>query len=125
MREKISMRKIKEVLRLRFECNLSQRGASKVCKVGRKTIQDYERRFKVSGLTWPLPADVTEEVLEQKLFGTQPRKVSNKSPIDFEHMFQELKKPNVTLEVLWEEYRKDNSNGYQYSHFCNLFRVYL
>ena len=125
MREKISMRKIKEVLRLRFECNLSQRGASKVCKVGRKTIQDYERRFKVSELTWPLADDVTEEVLEQKLFGTQPRKVSNKSPIDFEHMFQELKKPNVTLEVLWEEYRKDNSNGYQYSHFCNLFRVYL
>ena len=113
---RISMRKIKEVLRLGYENQVSMRKISLCCRLGTGTTQEYFRRFRVSGLSWPLPEDVSDEALERLLFPKQEQKKEGKLPLNYEYLFQEMKKPNVTLAILWEEYKQDNSDGYQYCH---------
>lgn len=117
---RISMRKIKEMLRLKLENGLSINKAAVVCNIGRTTAQEYLRRFEVSGLTWPLPEEVTEEELESRLYPEKTVKSSEKLAINFEYLIQELRRPNVTIEVLWAEYKQANSNAYCYGYFCEL-----
>ena len=69
--EKLSMRKIREVLRLKFELDLSDRQISKSTQVSRPTISDYVRRFAVSGLSWPLPAEMSEADIDARLFSAR------------------------------------------------------
>ena len=118
------MRKLKDVLRLNYEAKLSQANINKVTQVARSTIQEYIRRFEVSGLSWPLPQEMTNSDLEKKLYSGDRKAVGKRAPIDCVYIYQELKKPNVTLEVLWSEYKQANPDGYHYSHFCNLYRGY-
>jgi len=74
------MRKIKEMLRLKYENGLSINKASVVCNIGRTTGQEYLRRFEVSGLAWPLPptSDITREILTQKLRNSLKNKEAQK-----------------------------------------------
>ena len=66
--EKLSMRKTREILRLKFDLNLSDRQVSKSTQVSRPTISDYLRRFAVSGLSWPLPTDMSDSDIDTRLF---------------------------------------------------------
>ncbi len=65
------MRKIKEVLRLRFELGLGQRQIARSCGIGLSTVHDYLERAAAAGIGWPLPQGFGEEELERKLFGNQ------------------------------------------------------
>ena len=121
---RISMRKIKEILRLKYDNGLSTNKAAKICNIGRATAQEYLRRFKVSGLSWPLPPEITDEELDRKLFPVKKIKYSEKAHINFEYMVQEIRKHDVNLEVLWSEYKQANPDGYGYSHFCELFNKF-
>lgn len=123
--QRMDMRKIKEVLRLKYGLKKSQREISQVCGIGKTTTLEYLRRARAAGLTWPLPEAITEAELEQKLFPKEPVKPKEKTPIPFQYIFEELKRPNVTLSVLWEEYKQANPNGYQYSCFCEQTRKYI
>ncbi|MEK7376546.1 MAG: IS21 family transposase, partial [Candidatus Margulisiibacteriota bacterium] len=123
-KERISMRKIKEVLRLGYEKGLSANQTALCCNLGATTVKEYFRRFKVSGLPWPLPEEITEEGLESKLFPGNPVKATERLPLNYEYLLQEIKRPNVTLALLWEEYKQTHPDGYQYSQFCYLFRKY-
>jgi hypothetical protein len=67
-REKLSMRKVKEVLRLHFDCKNSQRKIAQSCSIARSTVGDYLMRFQASRLPWPLPEELTEEKLDGLLF---------------------------------------------------------
>lgn len=117
------MRKIKEVLRLIKDCNISQNQTAKLCSISRASIQEYLMRFKASGLNWPLPDTINELELENKLFPGQNRG-TNRSALDYSYLIQEIRRPNVTMALLWEEYKQNNPEGYQYSQFCNLFKAY-
>ena len=64
------MRKIREVLRLRWEQGLSHRQIIESCRIGHGTLADYLRRAEAAGLTWPLPATLTDTELEARLFPT-------------------------------------------------------
>ncbi len=66
--ERLSMRKIKEVLRLRYELSMSQRLIATACGIGKTTVQEYIRRAKAAGFGWPLPEGLGEDELEKKLF---------------------------------------------------------
>jgi transposase len=68
----MSMRKTKEVLRLRFELGLGQRQIARSCGMGLGTVHDYLERAAAAGIGWPLPEGWSEEELEAKLFGSQP-----------------------------------------------------
>jgi transposase len=114
------MRQIREVLRLRFEKQLSERQIAQAVGVGRTTLQGYLRKAAQAQLTWPLPPGLNDEQLQKLLYPTirlADEKVVSKSLPDFLHLHQELKKKGVTLQLLWEEYKRANPQGYQYTQF--------
>ena len=92
--------------------------------VARSTIQDNLKRAAAAGLAWPLADDVTDEVLEQRLFGRAGVATGQRRRVepDWAGLARELKRPGVTMMILWEEYRDINQDGYGYSRFCDLLR---
>ena len=125
-RKPISMRKIKEILRLKFENGLSSRSIGRSCKVGRTTVQEYLGRLTVAGLKWADAKDLPEEELEARMF---PGNVSvpgiTRILPDWGEIHLERKKPGVTLQLLWEEYRGKNPDGLGYSRFCELYQEHV
>jgi transposase len=121
-RERLSMRKIKEVLRLRWEAGLSQREVAVSCRLGRSSVRDYLLRAEAAGLSWPLPEGMDEEELEGLLFPPPPDSPRQRPLPDWPAVHQELGRKGVTLGLLWQEYRAAHPDGYQYSQFCDLYR---
>ena len=62
--EKVSMRKIKEILRLRYDLGLRQDQIARSCNIGQSTVHRYLERFAATEISWPLPADCDEARLE-------------------------------------------------------------
>jgi transposase len=127
--ERLSMRKIREVLRLRWQCKLSQRQIAQSCRVGQATVGDYLRRASEAGLNWPLPAELTDAELEDKLFPATPLNralaevVRPERPLpDWAEIHRELRKKGVTLQLLWEEYQRSQPGGLRYSWFCEQYQ---
>jgi transposase len=121
--KRVSMRKTREVLRLYFELKLGQRLIARSANIGQSTVHDYLERFRAAGLSWPLPAAMTEAELEAALFPTDPHprgKLTGQRPLpDFAHLHQELQRhQHTTRQLLWEEYRAAHPEGYGYSRFC-------
>jgi len=123
------MRKIKEVLRLKFECGLSERDIARSCQVSRTTVTDYLRRATISRLNWAEVAALGEVQLVERLFPVIPvvdRLSSIQRPApDYEYIYNQLRiyrKINLTLTQLWLEYKEAHPDGYQYSQFCDLYR---
>lgn len=121
------MRKIKEILRLHFEQKLGQRQIARSINTSQSTVHDYLARMKAAGLNWPLDAEWSEERIEEALFppGETPAKPPKRTPPDFAHIREQMEKHrDLTLELLWEEYREQHPDGYCYSRFCRLHRVW-
>ena len=120
------MRKIKEVLRLRFEHQQSARQIAKSCNIARSTVKEYLDRSQKAGITWPLSEEWNDATLENRLFPPVPLIPPEKRQMpSMEYLHQERQKKGVTLQLLWLEYKKGNSEGYQYSQFCELYRKWL
>ena len=123
-KERLTMRQIKEVLRLKHLRGLSPQAISNSTKIPRTTIRDYLLRAKVTGLTWPLPDDMDNEQLNVLLFPVRDVEVMSPSP-DWIEVHKELKRKGVTLQLLWEEYKRKHPEGYQYSWYAKLYRQWL
>ena len=67
--ERVSMRKIKEILRLHYDLGLGQHQIARSCQIGQATVHRYLERFAATGVGWPLSADWDHARLEQLLFG--------------------------------------------------------
>jgi transposase len=117
------MRKLREILRLRFEVGLSHRAIAQACAVGLGTVTTYLQRAAAAGVTWPVPPDLDDTALEARLF-TRPAiaSVGDRPVPEWTQLHQELKKPGVTLMLLWQEYRAAHPTGYAYSQFCERYR---
>jgi transposase len=119
---RLSVRKIKEILRLKFNCGISEREISRSCQVSRSTVADYLRRATAARLTWSEASKLAEAQLEERLFPTEHIHSSVKRPPpDCEHIYNELRnyrKFNLTLSQLWLEYKEKHPDGYQYTRFC-------
>jgi transposase len=121
--ERLSMRKIREVLRLKAEVGLSNRKVAVSCSIGSSTVSDYINRARAAGLWWPLPEGLSEVELERLLFPSSPSLDASYRPIpNWAEIHQELKGEGVTLALLWEEYKSCHPEGYQYSWFCGQYR---
>ena len=119
------MRKIKDVLRL-HAAGRSARQIGPSVGVSRSTVADYLRRAEVAGLSWPLPEGLDEEALERRLFPPQPPAQSRLfTEADWAEIHRELKRPGVTLALLWDEYRGQHPDGYGYSAFCEHYRRWV
>jgi transposase len=125
-KERLSMRKIKEVLRLHFEHQQSARQIAKSCGIARSTVKEYLDRTQKTGIPWPLPAEWDDAALENRLFPPVPLIPPEKRQMPpMEYLHQERKKKGVTLQLLWHEYKEGNPEGYQYSQYCELYRKWL
>jgi transposase len=122
---RLTMRKTREILRLRLELGRSTRQTARSCGVAASTVLDVERRARAAGLPVPLPAELDEEELERRLYRYDERPRSGRALPDFEGIYRELKRAGVTLELLWQEYRARHPNdGYGYSRYCDLYRTW-
>ena len=125
-KERLSMRKIKEVLRLKLECTLSNRQIAESCSISHSTVADYLLRAKLAGLSWPVGPGLDDAAIENLLFPvTQSRMPADRQMPEMGYLYQEMKKKSVTLQLLWYEYKQANPDGYQYSQFCNLYRQWV
>lgn len=123
--KRLSMRKIKEVLRLKYDCRLSHQAIASSCGIGRTSVGEYLRRAQQAHLGWPLPIETTDSDLEQKLFPPPPSIPRCQRPRpDYAAIHRELKRKGVTLFLLWQEYKEARPEGYQYSQFCELYRTW-
>ena len=119
------MRKIIEVLRLKWAQGLSNRQIAGACRVSRPTVAEYLRRAGEAGLHWPLPPELDEAALERQLFPPPPSLPAHARGMpDWSVVHQELRRKGVTLFLLWQEYRAAHCEGYQYSWFCEHYRAW-
>lgn len=124
--KRLSMRKIKEVLRLYWGQGLSKRQTARSCGISRPAVDGYLRRAKAAGLHWPLPVELNDGALERLLFPRAPAlpETARAMP-DWSAIHRELKRPGVTLQLLWHEYRQTHPQGYQYTWFCRQYRAWV
>lgn len=119
------MRKIREVLRLRYEVGLSTRQVAHSVQITHSSVINYERRFAASGLSWPLPERLSDAELERRLYPPLSQVPSNERPVpDWAWVHEELRRPGVTLQLLWEEYRALHPEGFGYSWFCAHYQAW-
>jgi transposase len=120
------MRKIREVLRL-HHLQLSTRQIGESCQISKGAVDNYLRRAKTAGLTWPLPPDLDDATLERRLFtrGVDTYLPSpNRVQPDWQAVQRELNRKGVTLLQLWNEYVAQHPQGYRYSSFGQNFRAW-
>jgi transposase len=116
--EKLSVRKIREILRLKYEVGLSNRAIARACCISNSTVGEYVVRARRAGLVWPVTEERSEEELYQQLFPEvkRPQMVERPMP-DWEEMHRELSRRGVTLQLLWQEYRASYPDGYGYTQY--------
>ena len=120
------MRKIEEVLRLKWGHQLSNRQIANSCLISHTTVREYLDRARLAGLSWPLDPALDNTTLESMLFHENPALLSTQRTMpSMGYLFKELKRKSVTLQLLWHEYRQGNPEGYQYSQFCLRYRQWV
>ena len=125
-KKRLSIVKIKEVLRLKYAVGLSHRQIAVSSGVSHSTIADYLRRAKAADLHWPLPEELSEMELEQRLFAQPERDIRTRGgrvQPDWAELHQQMKRKGVTLLLLWQEYKEQHPEAsYQYSQFAYHYR---
>ncbi|MFH1184421.1 MAG: IS21 family transposase [Chloroflexota bacterium] len=120
------MRKIREVLRLKWECRLTNRAIARSGSISHSTVGEYVQRAQAAGLSWPIPADLDEDALFRLLFPTPSQPSTRIIPCpEWSLIHTELRKKSVTLRLLWVEYREAYPDGFGYSQFCELYRRWV
>ncbi len=122
--ERIAMRRVREMLKLKLEGGLSTQEVARRTGVARSTLREMFARFEQSGLAWPIPAEIGDPELEVRLYGERGSKRGHRrqSEPDWAMVNRELKRKHVTLQILWDEYIAAHPEGYKYSRFCELYR---
>src|SRR5258707_1397839 len=121
--ERIAMRQVRDVLRLKA-AGVSGNEIARRVGVAPSTVRLTLKRLAVAGLSWPLPAEMTDAALEAQLFTGAGKKQGHRrrAEPDWAAVYRELKRKHVTLAMLWDEYIERHPDGYRYSRFCELYR---
>ena len=121
---RLTMRKVKELLRLRYGLRLSVRQIARSCSLPHSSVINYLQRAQVAGLGWPLPDELDDAAVEAQLFPSVTNTPARGAPLpDFRRIHQELRSHrHLTLTLLWQEYKESHAGGFQYSRFCELYR---
>src|SRR5262245_7205898 len=121
---RLLMRKIRDVLRLSAG-GMSKRKIAGSLSIGVTAAGDCVRRARRAGLGWPLPEHLSDEALERLLYPPPVATAKDRRPQpDWPAIHRELRRPGVTLQLLWEEHRGAHSDGYGYSRYCELYRAW-
>lgn len=120
--ERLSVRKIREALRLHHEAGLSNRAIARVCRVSNSTVGEYLARAEKAGIGWPLPEELKERDLYQKLFPEKAKPMAVRPMPNWEEVHRELSKRAVTITLLWKEYREKHPDGYGFTQFREYYQ---
>lgn len=125
-RERLSVRKVREVLRLKWERGVSNRLIAGSCRVSRSTVADYLQRAEAAGLAWHQVEELDDAQLENLLFPPLPPLPGKGRPLpDWAYINRELRRKGVTLTLLWQEYKAVHADGYQFTQFCEHYQRWL
>ncbi len=119
---RMHMRKIRELLRLRYDSKLSQDQISASLGCSNTSVSNCLSRHAATNLGWPLPSDIDDEKLESVLYPGPGTTANNKITPDWGDVHKELRKKSVTRQLVWLEYKSDHPDGYQYTQFCHHYR---
>ena len=120
----LSMRKVREVLRLHHVAGLSARAIARSLKISPVTVRRYVSRAEELALGWPLPESLDDAQLERRLFPAPAPSCSPRPLPEWTQVHRELRLKDVTLALLWEEYKAAHPQGLQYSRFCERYRAW-
>jgi transposase len=121
---RLPMRKIRDMLRL-SAAGMSKRQIAASLGLSATAAGECIRRARRVDLTWPLPEGLTDEVLELRLYPPPMVTAADRRPRpNWAVVHRELRRPGVTLQLLWEEHRAVHPDGYGYSRFCELYRAW-
>jgi hypothetical protein len=117
--ERVTMRKIKDILRLKWACGLSNRQVAASCGVARSTVAETLYRATAAGLSWPLPEDLDDAQLETRLYPAAPSPTSPPRAMpEWATVHQELTRKGVTLALLWQEYKASSPTAISTAAFA-------
>ncbi len=121
---RVTMRRIRETLRLHLQAGLSYGEIARALKIAKSSAGKYVWLARAAGVDWDVAQTLTDDEIEARLFrAAVPRSSPQLSP-DFALVHQELKRAGVTLQLLWEEYARDNTLAYKYTSFCIKYRAF-
>jgi len=124
-RKRLTVKKIKEVLRLKYEAGLSNREIARACRISNSTVGDYLKRAEAEGMRWPLAENGEGKLTNQLFPGIAAQRPASRYPMpDWEKIHSERRQKGVTLRLLWQEYKAEYPTGYQYSQFCERYRLW-
>ena len=115
------MRHVREILRLGLHCGMKNRCIGRSLKMSHNTVRKYIETAKSHGWNWEKIITINDEELES-VMGAKPRRETPRALPDLLRIHQELKRPGVTLTLLWQEYKERNPDGYQLSQFYEIYR---
>ena len=122
---RISMKKIREIIRLHDECFIGNRQISRAIGVSRPVVRDYISKIEAAGLKYSDIKDMSDDSLLEILDSS--RKFDERFEFiksKFGYYAKELKRVGVTKQTLWEEYKAVNPDGYSYSQFCYHLQIW-
>jgi transposase len=120
----LTVRKITDVLRLK-EAGFSARQIAESLACARSTVGDTLSRASVAALTYEQAQGLSEAELYARLYPGNTGSPRRRAEPDYEYLHRELRRPGVTLQLLWVEYREDHPrDGLQYSQFCRHYRAW-
>ncbi len=120
------MHEMRELLRLHFELHLSYRDIGTSLGISHATVSNCLRRFQASGGSWPLAPDVTEDQLRARLYPGNSGRPRTRPEPDWPAIHADLRRHRqLTLELVWLEYKEQHPDGLQYTQFCAHYRGYL
>ena len=118
------MRRIREALRLHLQAGLSYNEVGRALKISKSVVGKYVSLAKVAGVDCAVADGLDDAELESRLYRPAVPRASHQLAPDFGHIHQELKRPGVTLMLLWEEYATGNALAYKYTSFCVKYREF-
>lgn len=119
----LSMRKIREIFRLSLSCGMGNREVARSCAISHTVVNKYLKRAKEASLGYREIEAMDEGQLKRLLQDNVKLPVLRPLP-DWEWVHRELKRDGVTLQLLWEEYRESNPDGYQPTQFSKYYKLW-
>ena len=117
------MRKIRQALRL-LETGLSYAQVARAAEIGKGTVGKFLMLARAAGVDWAMAQTLSDEELEARLYRPAVPRASRQLEPDYARIHQELKRPGVTLQLLWEEYQRGSEQAYKYTSFCVKYRAW-
>jgi transposase len=122
---RVLMSKIRQALQLLADSGLSMRQVAAALGVSKTTVSEIAMYARDAGVDWPLASTLSDDELEARLYPPPRPRSSTRQELDYAALHHELKRPGVTLQLLWEEYRADAGDAaYRYSAFCDKYRAW-